>query len=81
MKPVIAMGPMVYGRIMALYSVESSVLTLHACSAAGVVQLSTGVPPQLLLIRPMGTPPPRASNTSRPKIQQTWVGSGLGLGL
>ena len=53
------MGPMVYGRIMALYSVESSVLTLHACSAAGVVQLSTGVPPQLLLTRPMGTPPPR----------------------
>jgi hypothetical protein len=70
-KPVRAIGPIVYGWIMALYSVESTVLTLHACSAVGVVQDSTGVPPQLLLMRPIGTAPPSASKTSRPKIQQT----------
>ena len=47
------------------------VVTLHAASVAGVLQLSTGVPPQLLEIRPTGTSPPSASCTSRPKIQQT----------
>ena len=44
---------------------------LHACKDSGVDQLSNAVPPQLLLISPIGTLPPKASNTSRPKIQQT----------
>jgi len=70
-KPTSAIGPTVYGWIIELYRVLSTVLRLQDRSTSGVVQLSTGVPPQLLEIRPTGVWPPSASNTSRPKIQQT----------
>ena len=69
--PLSAIGPVAYGLIIALKSVESVSVRLHRAKAGGSAQCSTGVPPQLFEIKPIGTVPPRPSKTSRPKIQQT----------
>ena len=52
---------------MALYKIDGTVgwWPVHALSTEGGTQYSTGVPPQLDEIKPCGTWPPSASNTSR----------------
>ena len=62
-----------HGSIMALYMGPPSPLRLHFVKADAGVQTSTLVPPQLLLMRPIGTSPLGESSVeiSRPKSQHT----------
>ena len=77
-KPLSAIGPAAYGRIMAFHIGPPSGCgggeTPHSSKTVAGAHISSLVPPQLLLTRPRGTTLPRAASRSEsdfPKCQQT----------